>query len=116
MSEAALGKRPDKRRRHQTRKGPSSSRSAGAEDDASILGSIRLYKRAARSSQENGPLLPTPSARLKGLSAIEEVAVGLSERFSSDSPGLATLDDAFESDGATQDYVSIEEIVAELQH
>jgi hypothetical protein len=116
VSEAALGKRPDKRRRYRTRRGPSSGRPAGAEDDASILGSIRLYKRAARSSQENGPLLPTASARLKGLSAIEEVAAGLSERFSSDSPGLATLDDAFESDGATQDYVSIEEIVAELQH
>jgi hypothetical protein len=108
--------RLDKRRRYQTRKGPNSSRSVGAEDDASILGSIRLYKRAARSSQENGPLLPTASARLKSLSAIEEVAAGLSERFSSDSPGLATLDDVFESDGATQDYVSVEEIVAELQH
>jgi len=79
VSEAALGTRPDRRRRYQTRKGPSSSRSVGVEDDARILGSIRLYKRAARSSQENGPLLPTPSARLEGLSAIEEVAAGLSE-------------------------------------
>lgn len=101
MSEATLGKRPDKRRRHQTRKALNSSRSVYTEDDASILGSIRLYKRAARSSQENGPLLPTTSVRLKGLSAIEEVAAGLSERFSSDVPGSATLDDAFEPDGAT---------------
>ena len=116
VSEAALGKRPDKRRRYQARKVPNSGRSVDAEDDASILGSIRLYKRAARSSQENGPLLPTASARLKGLSAIDEVAAGLSERFSSGSPGFATLDDAFEPDGATQDYVSTDDIVSELQH
>ena len=116
VSEAALGKRPDKRRRYQTRKGPNGSQSVSAEDDASIVSSIRLYKRAARSSQENGPLLPTPNARLKGLSAIEEVAAGLSERFSSESPGFATLDNAFEPDSTTQDYVSIEDIAAELRH
>jgi hypothetical protein len=116
VSEAALGKRPDKRRKYSVGKGPDRSRSVGSEDDASMLTSIRLYKRAARSSRENGPLLPTASARLKGLSAIEEVTAGLSERFSCDAPGSATLDDAFEPDAATQDYVSIEDIVAELRH
>ena len=60
-------------------------------------------------------MLPTASALLKGLSAIDEVAAGLSERFSSGSPSFATLDDAFEPDGATRDYVSNEDIVTELR-
>lgn len=116
VSEAALGKRPDKPRKCPLRKGPDRSRSIGSEDDGGMLGSIRLYKRTARTSQENGPLLPTESGRLKGLSAIEEVVAGLSEHFSSDSPGFATLDDALEPDDAIQDYVSVEEIVEELRH
>lgn len=44
------------------------------------MGSIRLYKRAACTSRENGTLLPTRRGRLRGLSAVEEVATGLAER------------------------------------
>ncbi|SMR62271.1 unnamed protein product [Zymoseptoria tritici ST99CH_1A5] len=38
------------------------------DDDTGIAGSFRLYKRAARASLENGPLLPTQTAQLQGLS------------------------------------------------
>lgn len=51
--------------------------------DDGLLGSVRLYKRAARSSSENGPLLPTEEGRLRGLSALEEVTSRLAERFTS---------------------------------
>lgn len=50
VSEAALGNRPNKRRKCSVGKGPDRNRSVGSEDDASMLASIRLYKRAARSS------------------------------------------------------------------
>jgi hypothetical protein len=84
--------------RRPTRREPDKSPSVSSEDDAGILGSIRLYKRAARTSQENGPLLPTECGRLKGFSAIEEVVAGLTERFSSDSPDFTALDNAIDLD------------------
>jgi hypothetical protein len=116
VSETALGRRPDKRRRRPTRREPDKSPSVSSEDDAGILGSIRLYKRAARTSQENGPLLPTECGRLKGFSAIEEVVAGLTERFSSDSPDFTALDNALDLDSPIQDLISTEEIVEELRH
>jgi hypothetical protein len=101
VSETALGRRPDKRRRRLIRREPNKSSSVSLEDDAGILSSIRLtlYKRTARASRENSPLLPTECGRLKGFSAIEEVVARLTERFSSDSPDFTALDNALNLDG-----------------
>jgi hypothetical protein len=46
-----------------------------------LLGSIGLYKRAAKSSLENGPLLPTKDGLARRMSALEEVSLRLAERF-----------------------------------
>lgn len=116
VSETALGKRAEKRQRRPLRKDPVKGPSVVSEDDASVLGSIRLYKRAARTSGENGVLLPTESARLRGLSAVEEITNKLAERFSSNSSDSVTPDQAFDLEGGSPDYVSIEEITEELRH
>lgn len=114
VSEAALGRRPDKRRSRRGKEGSARRPPLRtSDDDAGVLGSIRLYKRAARMSQENGPLLPTEAGRLMGLSAIGEVAAGLAGRFSSDS---ASFDHAPCLEEDSSDYISVEEIVEELRH
>lgn len=119
VSEAALGKRPDRRPRRPAGRDRTQGPSVAAEDDASVLDSIRLYKRAARTSRENGVLLPTESGRLKGLSAIEEVAAGLAERFSSEPSDTITTEQSHSITsgwgGAGPDYISAEDIVEELQ-
>jgi hypothetical protein len=96
------------------------------KEDSSVLGSIRLYKRAVRMSRENAPLLPTEEGRRRGLSAIEEVTTGLEARFTPDSessPLRSYLDapDFDPTDFDTADFdsdmsVSSEEIVEELRH
>lgn len=120
VSEAALGKRPDKRRTRSTGKDTNKGLYTSPEDEGGVIGSIRLYKRAARTSRENGVLLPTETGRVKGISAIEEVAAGLAERFSARGSDSFTpkASDSITSDlvGAGPDYVSAEDILEELQH
>lgn len=77
------------------------------------MGSIRLYKRAACTSRENNTLLPTERGRLRSLSAVEEAATGLAERFDSDPESAARADDVLDG---SPDYISAEEVVEELQH
>ena len=91
-----------------------------AEGDSGVMGSIGLYKRAARMSKENALLLPTEEGRRRGLSAVEEVTTALEARFASDrdsSPLLSRLD-AADLDDTDFDHgllVSAEEIVEELR-
>jgi len=61
----------------QSRLGP--DRSTSKQDLASA--SVRLYKAAVQSSQENSVLLPSESAKLAGISAIDEVQHMLQTRF-----------------------------------
>jgi hypothetical protein len=103
ISEMVLGRRPiERRRRSYLPLLPIDSEvsEVSTKEDSSVLGSIRLYKRAVRMSRENAPLLPTEEGRRRGLSAIEEVTTGLKARFTPDSDML----------------VSSEEIVEELRH
>jgi hypothetical protein len=93
------------------------------KEDSGIIGSIRLYKHAARMSKENVPLLPTEDARRRGLSTIEEVTTGLEARFASDyDPDPPPIhSDPNATDFAAADFddgllMSAEEIVEELQH
>lgn len=64
-------------------------------------------------SQENGPLLPTPRARSEGLSAIQEVAKVLTERFYA---GFTPAAQEVDVVNRSLDYVSVEDVIEELQH
>lgn len=114
VSETTLGRRPDRRRSRRAKHGPvKNPQPRPSDDDAGIMGSVRLYKRAARVSQENGPLMPTEMGRLRGASAIEEVSEGLAKRFASQS--TAPAQNSCSGVGSL-DYFSIEEIAEELRH
>jgi hypothetical protein len=126
ISEMVLGRRSIERRRRSYLPLLPIDSEVSTKEDSSVLGSIRLYKRAVRMSRENAPLLPTEEGRRRGLSAIEEVTTGLEARFTPDSessplrshlnaPDFDPTDfdtAAFDSDMS----VSSEEIVEELQH
>jgi hypothetical protein len=108
-----LGRRPiERRRRSYFLKPPAEDPEVSIKEDPSILGSIRLYKRAARMSGENVPLLPTEEGRRRGLSAIKEVTTSLKARFT---PDLNPTD--FDTaDFDTADLVSSKEIIEELRY
>jgi hypothetical protein len=78
-----------------------------------LLGSFGLYKRAAKSSLKNGPLLPTKDSLARRMSALEEVSHRLAERFTQtrtavmanplpyalrDDPALTSRDRIFQDD------------------
>jgi hypothetical protein len=85
IGEIILGRRPiERRRRSYFPKPPTEDPEVSTNEDSGILGSIRLYKRAARMSRENALLLPTEEGRRRGLSAIEEVTTSLKARFTPD--------------------------------
>lgn len=114
ISETMLGRRRDTRRSRRANDGSlASPQSQPSDDDSGIMGSIRLYKRAARVSQENAPLMPTENGRMRGVSAIKEVAGGLARRFTSQSaaPSQSSCPQV-----NILDYISAEEIAEELRH
>jgi hypothetical protein len=118
-----LGRRPiERRRRSYFPKPPAEDPEVSTKEDPGILGSIRLYKRAARMSRENAPLLPTEEGRRRGLSAIEEVTTGLKARFTPDldPTDFDTADfdtaDFNTADFNTADLVSSKEIIEELRY
>ena len=79
-----------------------------------LLGSISLYKQAARSSFENGPLLPTEDGLARRMSALEEVSSRLAERFTSRAAGIVDLtprDRVFQDDLSP---FTTEEVAGEL--
>jgi hypothetical protein len=123
ISGTVLGRRPIERRRRSSLPLRSKNPEACVKEDSSIIGSIRLYKRAARMSRENAPLLRTGEGRRKGLSAIEEVTSDLQARFTPDSepPPLDSDSGLDACDFDTSDFdddllVSAEEVVEELRH
>jgi hypothetical protein len=139
IGEMILGRRPIERwRRSHFLKTPTEDPEVSTEEDSGVLGSIRLYKRVARMSRENAPLLPTEEGRRRGLSTIKEVTTSLETRFTSnfDTPHFDTTDfnptDFNTADFDTKNFdttdfntadfntsdelVSSEEIVEELQH
>ena len=118
-----LGRRPiERQRRSYFPKPPAEDPEVSTKEDPGILGSTRLYKRAARMSRENALLLPTEEGRRRGLSAIEEVTTGLKARFTPDldPTDFDTADfdtaDFNTADFDTADLVSSEEIIEELRH
>ena len=118
-----LGRRPiERRRRSYFPKPPVEDPEVSTKEDPGISGSIRLYKRAARMSRENAPLLPTEEGRRRGLSAIEEVTTGLKARFTPDldPTDFDTADfdtaDFNTADFNTADLVSSKEIIEELRY
>jgi hypothetical protein len=98
--------------RPDTLRGPGSlDRPNPFRDD--LLSSIGLYKRAAKSSLENGPLLPTRDSLARRISALEEVSHRFAERFTQtrttiianplpyaprDNPTLTSRDRIFQDD------------------
>jgi hypothetical protein len=123
ISGMVLGRRPIERRQRSSPPLRSEHSDVCVEEDSGIMGSIRLYKRAARMSRENAPLLPTGEGRRKGLSAIEEVTSDLQVRFTpnSEPPPLDSDSglDTCNSDTSDLDdnlLVSAEEVVEELRH
>lgn len=77
------------------------------------MGSIRLYRRAARVSRKIGAVVPTEIGRLRGVSAVEEVAGGLAQRFASQ---FATPSQSSRPEFSSLDYISAEEIAEEIRH
>jgi hypothetical protein len=138
IGETILGRRPIERRRlSYFPKPPTEDPEVSTNEDSGVLGSIRLYKRAARMSRVNALLLPTEEGRRRGLSAIEEVTTGLKARFTPDfnptdfdtadfDPTAFNTADFNTADFNTADFntadfntaelVSSEEIVEELRY
>lgn len=56
-------------------------RREGGPEVQSVGESIRLYKQAVRSSQENGPILPTERARQEGVDVVTEAFQEFSSRY-----------------------------------
>jgi hypothetical protein len=121
ISEVVLGRRPIGRQWCSSPPLRSEHSDVCVEEDSSIMGSIRLYKRAAWMSRENTPLLPTGEGRRKGLSAIEEVTSDLKARFTPNSrpPPLRSDSglDVCDSDMSNDDLLmSTKEVVEELRY
>jgi hypothetical protein len=123
ISRMILGRRPiEQQQRSYFPKPPTEDLEVSVKEDPGILGSIRLYKRAARMSRENTPLLPIEEGRRRGLSTIEEVMTSLKARFTPDfdTADFNTADfnttDFDTADFNTADLVSSKEIIEELRY
>jgi hypothetical protein len=83
-----------------------------------VVGSIGLYKRAARSSRENSALVVIEAGRARGITALEEVRTRLAIRFSSVSDVSSLSDTSEISDISHDDGLSpfdTDEIAAEIR-
>ncbi|KAK2979211.1 hypothetical protein RJ640_003141 [Escallonia rubra] len=126
ISKAILGEASNRRQSYRSRTSSAPPMPSAVplhtddKDDYGIRGSIRLYKRAVRISQENGPLLPTETGRNRGITAIEEVAEGFAHRFTSESPlpdpEVFDHDNEANDGGNAIEEFSIEEVTRELRH
>ena len=118
ISGVILGRRPiERQQRSYFPKPPAEDLEVSVKEDPGILGSIRLYKRAARMSRENALLLPTEEGRRGGLSTIEEVTTSLKARFTPDfDPTDFDTANFNTADFNTADLVSSKEIIEELRY